>query len=1276
MSGGGCHGVGVGASSKRPREASPPGLPEASAKQGRVLRAEVGAGGAQAEAGEAAGEDMDEEADAAIIAFAEVETANAGRRQSDLALDLRQLEQEKEDDVLQLAAVTTAAVEDALVDSGMPRDVAEDVASRHYALTAELSREQLIKSSWRNRGARAVAPIVSAVVKAAQQRTPTDAPNGASPAATPVAREAAGASAAAASAPGDATALEVCPCCSDALTPETRFVVANCEHAMCVDCARGWVQTRVQDILAGTQVETGFGGGELDELSNVNNTAVTCPLGCSSGSFPESRLKELLPEKLFAHLMRRRREVPTPNVVHCATPTCSGYVRMPPSMRAMADASVRCSICHMETCARCGMPSHAPASCACRSLSERVLQAVEVARRTQDETVARVTRQHTEAVQRVVRMTTHRRSAVLMRECMMGAHGAAAREAAMAFAAAANMELDEAMRQLPQNDDDDDDLPPYAGAGGEDRDRDRDRGRFERMLGDRGRELMRGDYERAARRVVRDPMNPRERREPGFLEVLGREPRQPQNAPPFRPPAAARAAGAPGAGHNRDEREQEEEGNAGAGARIAPRQRGGVQDRQPVQNRARHPHRGNNPRAGERMGEEVARIFARMLVQAATPANAIDVLTELIAAWDRAAAAAAAHPSARSLDLGPDWDAVFTMSPNEVQAVLREIESTVAEQVAGPTDASASVPTRSVAIGQWRLNFEVTAAQLAQIAQANNGEVGIEPAPAEARGVEGAAAEEAANGEGDESDPSQEAALATNSPTTPGTTPGTTLNYIGAACLDCPKCFRPIEKRGGCAHMKCVCGYSFCWRCMGEFKSYAHQCPDGKSSFQMMGLRGGANPRHLEPNDGAAPNDGAGAGAGAEPPRPVMGTSEAAKAYFLERLKPANLEADYRAYVEQAQGTDGLPTKETWIAERKQRLQQSIDNYDASNDRNDAGMLGQGPMHALQMRIHALRAFQNAATNLNHSNLNLPRGCADFEREVRPVASWRPAAPRDQDAAYFGRAPMHTLRRLTRIAELACQCWSAAPSESAGVAPEVPAGLLQSSRAPAATLQNGEREATWHEIREAAVALRDSLAASPAGPCKLVAPPLPPMQMEQTGPGGREASIACAALLEHELVLRRENELLSTVDARTARPFAAASAAVDQEASAFVDSHAPVAQCATLLQRAIASLAEPAEDARGPTSGVENAAVKAAEWLLSGRRTVHFTRARALLEEGGALSPLEEHQFSQLEMHVQDATRIVEQALQAAADEETPERLFGVAQLLESWTATVRAGRA
>jgi hypothetical protein len=43
------------------------------------------------------------------------------------------------------------------------------------------------------------------------------------------------------------------------------------------------------------------------------------------------------------------------------------------------------------------------------------------------------------------------------------------------------------------------------------------------------------------------------------------------------------------------------------------------------------------------------------------------------------------------------------------------------------------------------------------------------------------------------------------------------LNISGKQC---PKCKSPIEKNGGCNHMRCVCGESFCWNCCQPQKNH------------------------------------------------------------------------------------------------------------------------------------------------------------------------------------------------------------------------------------------------------------------------------------------------------------------------------------------------------------------------------------------------------------------------------------------------------------------------
>lgn len=43
----------------------------------------------------------------------------------------------------------------------------------------------------------------------------------------------------------------------------------------------------------------------------------------------------------------------------------------------------------------------------------------------------------------------------------------------------------------------------------------------------------------------------------------------------------------------------------------------------------------------------------------------------------------------------------------------------------------------------------------------------------------------------------------------------------------CERCQTPVQKRGGCKHMSCRCGYEFCWSCRREWHSaggYGHIC--------------------------------------------------------------------------------------------------------------------------------------------------------------------------------------------------------------------------------------------------------------------------------------------------------------------------------------------------------------------------------------------------------------------------------------------------------------------
>uniref|UniRef100_A0A1J3G586 RBR-type E3 ubiquitin transferase n=1 Tax=Noccaea caerulescens TaxID=107243 RepID=A0A1J3G586_NOCCA len=48
-----------------------------------------------------------------------------------------------------------------------------------------------------------------------------------------------------------------------------------------------------------------------------------------------------------------------------------------------------------------------------------------------------------------------------------------------------------------------------------------------------------------------------------------------------------------------------------------------------------------------------------------------------------------------------------------------------------------------------------------------------------------------------------------------------TVNWITVHTKPCPKCYKPVEKNGGCNLVTCICGQSFCWLC-GEATGKDH----------------------------------------------------------------------------------------------------------------------------------------------------------------------------------------------------------------------------------------------------------------------------------------------------------------------------------------------------------------------------------------------------------------------------------------------------------------------
>ncbi|CRG99889.1 IBR domain protein, putative [Plasmodium relictum] len=46
------------------------------------------------------------------------------------------------------------------------------------------------------------------------------------------------------------------------------------------------------------------------------------------------------------------------------------------------------------------------------------------------------------------------------------------------------------------------------------------------------------------------------------------------------------------------------------------------------------------------------------------------------------------------------------------------------------------------------------------------------------------------------------------------------IKWINIHTKKCPNCNEPIEKTSGCMHMRCICGYDFCWLCLEKWKNH------------------------------------------------------------------------------------------------------------------------------------------------------------------------------------------------------------------------------------------------------------------------------------------------------------------------------------------------------------------------------------------------------------------------------------------------------------------------
>ncbi|XP_026431649.1 probable E3 ubiquitin-protein ligase ARI8 [Papaver somniferum] len=49
------------------------------------------------------------------------------------------------------------------------------------------------------------------------------------------------------------------------------------------------------------------------------------------------------------------------------------------------------------------------------------------------------------------------------------------------------------------------------------------------------------------------------------------------------------------------------------------------------------------------------------------------------------------------------------------------------------------------------------------------------------------------------------------------------VTWILANSKSCPRCKKPIQKNEGCMHMKCQCGFHFCWLCLGDWSTHGEK---------------------------------------------------------------------------------------------------------------------------------------------------------------------------------------------------------------------------------------------------------------------------------------------------------------------------------------------------------------------------------------------------------------------------------------------------------------------
>ncbi|EGT37389.1 hypothetical protein CAEBREN_20651 [Caenorhabditis brenneri] len=71
---------------------------------------------------------------------------------------------------------------------------------------------------------------------------------------------------------------------------------------------------------------------------------------------------------------------------------------------------------------------------------------------------------------------------------------------------------------------------------------------------------------------------------------------------------------------------------------------------------------------------------------------------------------------------------------------------------------------------------------------------------------------------------------------------GMALSWILSNTRECPRCFVPIEKNGGCNHMKCTgCRHEYCWNCSQDWRTHFGGCKQPDINVAQTKLNSRAN---------------------------------------------------------------------------------------------------------------------------------------------------------------------------------------------------------------------------------------------------------------------------------------------------------------------------------------------------------------------------------------------------------------------------------------------------